>query len=98
MILPGSYFLGWHLTIQVVHEEFGIVEGLMTTVHATTGRIPILLDTTIIFLLSTFCGNLNLDSVFLSSNTENGGWTIHEGLERWPWCQSEHHSQLYWGC
>ena len=24
--------------LQVVHEEFGIVEGLMTTVHATTGR------------------------------------------------------------
>ena len=23
--------------LQVVHEEFGIVEGLMTTVHATTG-------------------------------------------------------------
>jgi glyceraldehyde 3-phosphate dehydrogenase len=23
--------------VQVVHEEFGIVEGLMTTVHATTG-------------------------------------------------------------
>ena len=23
--------------MQVVHEEFGIVEGLMTTVHATTG-------------------------------------------------------------
>lgn len=24
-------------SLQVVHEEFGIVEGLMTTVHATTG-------------------------------------------------------------
>jgi hypothetical protein len=26
---------------QVVHEEFGIVEGLMTTVHATTGLLHI---------------------------------------------------------
>lgn len=25
------------LILQVVHEEFGIIEGLMTTVHATTG-------------------------------------------------------------
>lgn len=24
---------------QVVHEEFGIAEGLMTTVHATTGAL-----------------------------------------------------------
>lgn len=25
------------MLLQVVHEEFGIVQGLMTTVHATTG-------------------------------------------------------------
>ena len=25
--------------LQVVHEEFGILEGLMTTVHATTGSL-----------------------------------------------------------
>jgi hypothetical protein len=28
--------------MQVVHEEFGIVEGLMTTVHATTGWFRVL--------------------------------------------------------
>jgi hypothetical protein len=29
--------------VQVVHEEFGIVEGLMTTVHATTGSLLVVL-------------------------------------------------------
>jgi glyceraldehyde-3-phosphate dehydrogenase/erythrose-4-phosphate dehydrogenase len=28
--------------MQVVHEEFGILEGLMTTVHATTGFLAML--------------------------------------------------------
>ncbi len=28
--------------MQVVHEEFGIVEGLMTTVHATTGFLSLM--------------------------------------------------------
>lgn len=27
----------YKIIMQVVHEEFGILEGLMTTVHATTG-------------------------------------------------------------
>ena len=28
--------------VQVVHEEFGIVEGLMTIVHATSGLLLII--------------------------------------------------------
>ena len=40
VILPSLIFIYAISTVyvlQVVHEEFGIVEGLMTTVHATTG-------------------------------------------------------------
>ena len=35
--------------MQVVHEEFGIVEGLMTTVHATTGWLLVVLWTIYMF-------------------------------------------------
>jgi hypothetical protein len=35
------YYCG---AVQVVHEEFGIVEGLMTTVHATTGWFLVILQ------------------------------------------------------
>lgn len=37
--------------MQVVHEEFGIVEGLMTTVHATTGWLLVLQSLSVISYL-----------------------------------------------
>lgn len=41
--------------MQVVHEEFGIVEGLMTTVHATTGLLGSNVPNSYVKLRSSGC-------------------------------------------
>lgn len=38
LIVRTSKFSREHKFVQVIHDKFGIVEGLMTTVHAMTGE------------------------------------------------------------
>lgn len=62
----------------MVHEEFGIVEGLMTTVHATTGLLHIchlkpllsfsLLDKPLLYMFTSVI--VNIYCLFLCSATQ----------------------------
>lgn len=64
---------------QVVHEEFGIAEGLMTTVHATTGshtqhmhsHVYVLIFTTKITHAFGHVLQLRVFAFFTLSNTED---------------------------
>ena len=52
----------------MIHEEFGILEGLMTTVHATTGfHLSVCLS----FLYENFVRDSRLIMGFMHSNTED---------------------------
>lgn len=53
VLKPWLIYLVCTVVVQVVHEEFGIIEGLMTTVHATTGSLQIQLPSR--FLTLTNC-------------------------------------------
>jgi hypothetical protein len=75
--------------MQVVHEEFGIVEGLMTTVHATTGWFHVL------YLLSFALSYVSFKTLFCS-HPEDCWWSFDEGLERWTWCWAKHNSEFHW--
>lgn len=74
--------------LQVVDEEFGIIEGLMTTVHATTG-LCLYLSFSLLKHVACFVTNLWF-SIF--SNSKNCRWSFNEGLERGPWSFTKHHS------
>ena len=74
--------------LQVVDEEFGIIEGLMTTVHATTG-LCLYLSLSLLKHVACFVTNLWF-SIF--SNSKNCRWSFNEGLERGPWSCTKHHS------
>ena len=54
------------VTLQVVHEEFGILEGLMTTVHATTGLFHIPAKYILWYFEMNYCWHVS----FLSSATQ----------------------------
>jgi hypothetical protein len=74
--------------MQVVHEEFGILEGLMTTVHATTG-LSLSLS-----LVVNSCFLVLVTNLWFSmfSNSKNSGWSFNEGLVRWPWSWTKYYS------
>jgi len=89
----------------VVHEEFGIVEGLMTTVHATTGIFANLLIAacsflflwSIRFFICSQVASLTSNS-FLPSNTEDCRWPFYEGLARGKRGKPKYNSKFNWCC
>ena len=70
---------------KVIHEKYGIIEGLMTTVHSYTAK------------QKTVDGPSNKVSLMMIVRREKYAREM-VGLARWAWCSTEYYSIDYWCC